>query len=285
MMESKRVLIVGKTSYIAKSMIAYCGLHPLNTVQLQFDAISAKNGEWKKTDFSSYDTVILFSGIAHRKAEASLYYEVNHRMAVEIAAYAKQNHVKQFILMSTIAVCGEQIVIQDQVPVVAPVNDYGKSKKMAEDDIKAMEDENFGVAIIRAPMVYGKGCPGNFTRLVHLIDRVHLYPVYTNKRSAIYIDHLSEFLQQVTANNCRGTYVPQNAQYLSSDEIAKSMKKQGKRICLVHGCSWLVKLGMKLSGQMRKMFGDYEYPLELSRYEGLDYQIYSIEETIQQSIE
>jgi len=281
----KKVLVVGKNSYLARSMMEYCRTHCNEAYKIEFDAVSAREGSWKLTDLSNYDSVILFAGIAHRKADSSLYYEVNHKLAVEIAKRAKQNLVKQFIYISTIAVFGEKMVPNEIRIIQEPANDYAKSKKMAEDDLRVMEDETFRVAIVRPPMVFGKGCPGNFMRLVHLVERVHIYPAHHNQRSAIYIDNLSAFLQELILKNSRGIFVPQNREYLSSADIARSLKKQGKHVYLIHGCSLFIRIGMAFSRQMRKMFGDYQYPLEASRYVDMNYQNVSTSEAIERSIQ
>ena len=281
---AKRVLVIGKNSYLASSMMEYCRTHPLSDIEISFDAVGARDGAWRQVDFSVYNTVILFAGIAHRKAEASQYDQVNHKMAVDVAAYAKQCQVRQFILMSTIAVHGSRIVMEGGEPCIAPETDYAKSKWMAEQEIKAMETDLFGVAVIRPPMVYGAGCPGNFFKLVHLIQKVHMYPKYRNQRSSIYIDHLSAFLQQVIGQSLYGTFVPQDGQYLSSDEIAIALRAK-QHILLIRGCRPLIRLGMKCSRQMKKMFGDYCYPLELSRYEHIEYQQYDTKEAILRSLE
>ena len=41
-------------------------------------------------------------------------------------------------------------------------NFYGKSKLEAEKGIESLESEHFKVAIIRPPMIYGKGSKGNY---------------------------------------------------------------------------------------------------------------------------
>jgi nucleoside-diphosphate-sugar epimerase len=46
-----------------------------------------------------------------------------------------------------------------------PNSAYGKSKIEAEELINKLEDNSFTVATLRPPMVYGKGCRGNYPRL------------------------------------------------------------------------------------------------------------------------
>ena len=61
---------------------------------------------WKKFDFSGYDSVYHVAGIAHRNdAPDELYEKVNHILAVEVAKKASDAGVKQFVFMSSGAVC------------------------------------------------------------------------------------------------------------------------------------------------------------------------------------
>lgn len=289
-METKRikVLLIGANSYIGRNFINYCtsDLNPTDEVEavVEVQAISGKSGEWKNASFAGYDCVMLLSGIVHNKAKPQLYYDVNYNMAVEIAQKSKESGVKQFILFSTIGVYGAGVWFKKD-SILAPITDYAKSKRMAEEAINQLQSEEFVVAIVRPPMVYGKDCPGNFGRLVKLIRKVHMFPIYQNGRSAIYILNLCEFLRCLIIKECAGYYVPQNSEYLCTSNIAEVMKQKGIPVLLLRGCSGMIRLASKCSGQISKIFGDYKFSLKDSCYEGIDYQKFSTLESIKESIE
>lgn len=274
----RKVLVIGKNSYIGKNFIQYCKSCTQNPtergeqVNILVDAISGKNGEWKQWNFEEYHSVILLSGIVHIQATKELYYEVNYKMAVDIAKKAKDAHVKQFIFMSTIAVFGDHIQLENNMPVINPQTEYAKTKQKAANDIVRMGDTDFHVAIVQPPMVYGKDCPGNFKRLVNLIKQVHVFPKFINRRSSIYVINLCEFLRLLVITQQSGSFVPQNAEYLSSLDIALAIKKKGNGVLLLHGVNPFIRLAGLANKQVSKVFGEYQYPLALSKYDGLDYQ-------------
>ena len=281
---SRKVLIIGVNSYIGRNFIHYCKESIDGELPIHIEAISGKNGEWKQKKFDDYQSIILLSGIVHTKAEKQLYYEVNYKMAVEVAKRAKEAGVLQFVFMSTIAVYGDSNRYIRLIMEPTPTTDYAKSKRMAEIEIQKLECEEFRVAIVRPPMVYGPGCPGNFTRLVKLMKRVQIFPMYKNHRSAIYIDNLCEFLRQLVINQERGVFVPQNAEYLSSLNIAIIMRENGYRIFFLRGLSMLISIGMKMNDQLSKLFGNYIFEKDDSVYENMEYQKINMKDSIQKTI-
>lgn len=90
---------------------------------------------------------------------------VNHNLPVEIAVKAKKSGVSQFIFMSTAAVFGSKSIIINKDTKPEPDTYYGISKLAAEEELVKLGGTNFRVCIVRPPLVYGKGCPGNFQTL------------------------------------------------------------------------------------------------------------------------
>ena len=79
----------------------------------------------------------------------------------------------------------ESGVINRMTPL-KPNSAYGKSKIEAEKLLNKLQDVSFVLAILRPPMVYGKGCRGNYTRLASLALKTPVFPRVDNKRSMIY---------------------------------------------------------------------------------------------------
>ncbi|BBF44272.1 UDP-glucose 4-epimerase [Lachnospiraceae bacterium KM106-2] len=285
----KKILIVGKNSYIGNHLESYLeGFNQADQVEYEVVKVSASNGEWKAVDYADYDIVVLLSGLVHKKESVygyEAYYKVNYEMAVEIARKAKESNVSQFIFTSTMAVFGDHATRITQETKEQPTTFYGKTKLMAEQTILEMEDDAFKVSVVRPPMVYGKGCKGNFPRLASLVKKLLLFPRVQNKRSMIHIDNLCEFLHLLIETKKTGVFHPQNKELVSTCELVSEIsKQQNKKLYLVPGFSWVIKLGMKYVRSMHKVFGDCYYEQEMSQYVGMDYWIIDEIESVKKSV-
>lgn len=277
------VLIFGAGSYIGehyREALVARG-HKLTMV----DAIKVKPFE---IDFSGIDTVINVAGIAHIKITPDmedLFYKVNTNLAIELCKVAKQHGVKHYIYMSSMNVYGdtsERIYTRDQE---APKNFYGKSKWLADKGIHELESEDFKVASVRPPVVYGKGCKGNFVLLVKLSKIFFIFPSFRNTKSMIYIDNLCNFMCELVENRDGGYFHPQNAKHTNIAEIIKEVRSaMGKSTCIIPGFGWAVKLMMKMSHKAERAFADDYYDLEFSRYRNNTYCNIEFKDSIKKSI-
>lgn len=194
----KKVLIVGKDSYIGESFYKWLKNNP---EQYAVDIVSPKNYEWKKVDFSQYDTVVNFAGIAHinniTEDMKPLFYSVNRDLSIEIATWAKEHGVKHFIVFSSMNVYGDYCEHVTDRNTEHPTSFYGDSKLQGDIGIRKLEDGNFVVAYMRPPFVYGKGCPGNYNTISKIAKKTPIFPTYRNKKSMVYIDNLCELLRLI----------------------------------------------------------------------------------------
>jgi UDP-glucose 4-epimerase len=200
----------------------------------------------------------------------------------------------------------------DVVP--CPKSHYGRSKYEAERGILALVDGAggavgtvgaadavgavgavgsvgvFAVRIVRAPMVYGENCPGNYRSLRKLALNMgqrgwRLAPTIENQRSMIYIGNLCEFIRQIIdgdedkwSNSGQKrqdlptgspyVYCPQDSKYHCTAELMD-------RIAAAHGrpkkrgmaLSRLLALGIVTLAPavppLRKAFGNLTYAREL----------------------
>ena len=101
-----------------------------------------------------------------------------------------------------------------------PKSAYGKSKLEAESIILSMESMSFSVVVLRPPMIYGYYSPGNYRQLSRAIKRIKVFPKYSNKKSFIHIDNLSEFIKLLIAEQSKGIYHPQNSYLVSTTDFA-----------------------------------------------------------------
>ncbi|MBR2613682.1 MAG: NAD-dependent epimerase/dehydratase family protein, partial [Clostridia bacterium] len=202
----KKILITGSGSYIGESFKEYLKQYG---EEYSTDTLDMQRADWREHDFSGYDVVYHVAGIAHRKEtseNAHLYYEVNRDLALEVARKAKSEGVSQLIFLSSMSVYGiERGVITPDTPL-APKTNYGRSKMEAEEGMAELASEDFAICTLRPPMVYGKGCKGNFVSVVSLVRKLPFFPRVENRRSMIYIDNLSSFVKMAIDRELSGLY-------------------------------------------------------------------------------
>lgn len=278
----KRILITGVDSYIGTSfenwLKEYSDMYKVDTIDMRDD-------EWKQKPFGSYDVVYHVAAIVHIKEnDKEKYYKVNRDLAIDVARKAKKEGVKQFIFLSTMRVYGMESGYIDKNTKLNPKTDYDKSKLEAEKFLSGINDENFKVAIIRPPIVYGKNCKGNYPRLAKLTTRMLVFPNYNNERSMIFIDNLSEFIRQVIEYKMEGLFFPQNREYVNTSELVQLVSEvHGRHLKLTKIFNPLVSIGIKLSRTFAKVFGTFVYDKNMDGGpdDEFDYETCSFRESIE----
>jgi len=254
----KKVLITGAGSYIGEKTKEYLLQEP---DKYSIDIINTIGWEPNVSDFNGYDVVFNTAGIAHikeTKGNRHLYYDVNRDLSIKIAEKAKEAGVKQLILLSTMSVYGLTVGRITKETIPNPKNAYGKSKLEADEAIKKLEDDNFKFACLRPPMVYGKGCKGNYQSLRKFALKSPVFPDYKNQRSMIYIGNLCEFVKQIIDFDRFGLFFPQNGEYTKTSEMVREIAEtHGKKIKLTRIFNWAVKITPM--NVVKKVFGDLVY--------------------------
>ena len=255
----KRILITGANSYIGMSFEKYMAQWPES---YQVDTVDMIDGTWREKSFANYDAVFHVAGIAHQKETAEnahLYYKVNRDLAADTARKAKEDGVRQFIFLSTMAVYGveEGAISLDTVP--SPKSHYGKAKLEAEMQMEQLRAESFSLAVLRPPMVYGEGCKGNYQSLIKLAKLMPVFPDYRNKRSMICIGKLCMVIKEMVDTCADGVFLPQDDAYVCTctmvQNIAKDMGRDLKLWKILNPAVSLAKL-LPIG---KKAFGDLYY--------------------------
>ena len=284
----KRVLVTGVNSYIGNAFRSYMEQFPEEAV---VDGISVRNDAWKTLDFSGYDCIFDVAGIAHAdtghvsEEVKKRYYAVNCDLTVALAQKAKEEGVRQFIFMSSAIVYGDsapigfqRMITRDTPP--APADFYGDSKLQAEKGILPLADDHFKIAILRPPMIYGKGSKGNYPVLSKMAQKLPAFPKVENCRSMLYIGNLVEFVRLVIKNEESGFFFPQNGQYSNTSQLVQMIAEaHGKHIILVGGCTVPLRLLSQATGLVNKAFGSLAYDMSMSEYKE-NYRRFSLEESI-----
>ncbi len=286
-----KVLITGKDSFIGTSFERYMSRWP---DQYRVDTIDMMNSSWRQKSFAAYDTVFHVAGMAHTDADRisdeqkKLYYKTNTDLTIETAKKARRDGARQFIFMSSSmvyggnAIVGEQKRIAENTPV-KPENFYGDSKVKAEEGILPLSDEHFKVVVLRAPMIYGPGCKGNYPILSKFVQKLPLFPYVKNERSMLYIENLLEFVRLLVENREQGIFWPQNAEYTSTSEMVRKIGAvHGRKVALVHGFGWFLKWMGRYIKLVNKAFGNLSYEQSLSEYKE-PYRVCGLEESIRRT--
>lgn len=278
------LLLTGASGFIGSSVRA----HMPDSIRVT--PLSVRNDDWRNVDFSKFDAVLHAAGIAHvldGSMMGEAYHEVNCVRTLEIAEKAKKAGVGLFVFLSSIIVFGAPTPAGVHAPITPqtapnPENAYGKSKLDAENGLRAMEADSFRVAILRLPMVYGRGCKGNYTRLASLARKCPLFPAFDNRRSMLYIENLTSLIAKIVFDCPSGTYHPRDGVSRSTGEIARA-------ICAAHGkkCvqTRLLAPAVRLMGKggiVRRAFGDQEYASDMPDYPA-NYRAFDFESAIRKT--
>ena len=288
----RKILITGAGSFVGTSFEKY--IRDNYADRYEVEAIEMRDGSWREKNFSGYDVVYHVAGIAHSDngkisaEKEKLYRSVNTDLAIEVAKKAKADGVTQFIFMSSAIIYGDsapigkaKVITKDTVP--SPANCYSDSKLQAEKGIRPLQDDSFKVCTLRPPMIYGKGGKGNFPTLEKMADKLPLFPKVENKRSMLYVGNLVEFVRLMIENEEEGIFWPQNAEYSNTSELVKMIAEaREKKIRLVGGFGWLLKLMSHFTGLVNKAFGNLSYEKNLSDYK-VEYRRYSLQQSIEET--
>lgn len=282
------VLIIGRDSYIGNHIDQW-----LTRKGILVDQLDVLTDEWKCFDYSPYDAIVHVAGIVHRPDcnDWGLYKKVNADMPIEIATMAKKQGVKQYVFFSTMGVYGigkrlKPTVVDSNSPLEAE-NMYGKSKLLAEEGLRKLQDRTFDVAFVRPPSVYGKGCRGGYiTGFTAIVRKIPVIPkAYENvKQSFIYIDNLCELVRCIIEKRLHGIFCPQDEKAVNANELMEAIAKGiGKKYRDSRSLGLFLRLFSSIS-LINKAYGGVEYAQSLSDIDGIDYVVVPFEEGMRRTV-
>lgn len=237
------MLITGANSYVGTNVEKWLMREP---DKYYVETLDMKEPNWKDFDFTGFDVVFHVAGIVHiresRKTK-ELIFNVNYKLAVEVAEKAKREMIKQFIYMSTLSVYSRRTALIDKNTIPKPDSFYGQSKLLAENSIRELFDKEKGLTIIRPPMIYGINSPGNFKHLVFIAQKMKIFIKTYNNKSLLFIENFCSFLEYALNQNLNGIYHPNDVfNYRPSDIIDRISRKFSKKIIFIPGVSLIFKL-------------------------------------------
>lgn len=257
-----QILITGASGYI--------GQHLSHTLAAAHNiaGVSLRATEPAQLPLQVTDTVIHLSGIVHQPdASEALHQQINTDQTITLAQQARDAGVRHFIFFSSVAVYGGHGSLQpgaalnEQSPC-QPDSPYGRSKLAAEQALLAMADADFTVAIVRPPMVYGPGCPGNMARLQRLVARLPALPLgwQHNRRSLVAIDNLIAMTRCILEQQASGIFLPQDPEPLSIQQLSQLLADaQQRRRWLFSPSRPLLLLAQRLRPRLiNSLYGNFQ---------------------------
>lgn len=184
------------------------------------------------------------------------YRRVNVEGTFNLARQAATAGVRRFVFISSIGVNGNinsRSFTADDEP--KPAEAYAQSKWEAEQGLMRLAAETgMEVVIIRPPLVYGAGAPGNFGSLIRWIEKGVPLPLgaIQNKRSLVGIDNLVDLVIRCIDHPAAANQVllVGDGEDLSTTELLRGVgKAMGRPARLIPVPAGLLHFGATLLGK------------------------------------
>jgi UDP-glucose 4-epimerase len=253
-----RIGITGAGGFVGSRFMEY------NKEKYSLVPLSLRNINPAQLDLSGLDAIVHLAGKAHemKRINDQVYFDINYKLTKELAEEAKKNGVRSFVYISSVKVYGDKAdLLVDEDSPCEPTDAYGKSKLQAEQYLQSIQDENFNVAIVRPPVVYGPGVKGNMIRFLNLAQKNIPLPFggISNRRSMVFLDNLVELINRIVETGSNGIFVAGDVRALSTTELLGLIRRfMGKKEGLVS----TPLIGRKLlriiaPGLYQRLFGSF----------------------------
>lgn len=275
-MKKKTLMITGASGFIGSNFIKKY------SEEYNIIPVCLIENKPEDLDCTGVDTILHLAALVHQMkgAPEEKYFEVNTELTRRLATNAKENGVKHFVFYSTVKVYGfdgelnnHNFILTENSPC-NPNDPYGASKYEAEKILNSLQDENFKVAMVRPPMVYGEGVKGNMLSLMKLINILPIIPFDydNNRRSVISTENLLYMTHLIIKNEADGVYLGTEGNPVSIKEIAESIEKGlGKKKINVKFPSFIFKLLYKIKPNiMVRLYGTLAFEQQ-DNYEKIKY--------------
>ena len=213
-----RIAVTGATGFVGRSLVARLQLESVDVVAItrsrplcdrlvsNLSFCTDYLDTASLTDlFCSCDVVIHLAALAHQilpsssAIEMNVYQRANLESLVSVARAASRAGVRRFVFVSSIGVHGSSThgTPFKEADKLLPSEPYAITKLEAERAL-AIEllDSLTDWVVLRPPLVYGPGCPGNLERLIRLASTAPVLPFASihSLRTLISIDNLIDAL-------------------------------------------------------------------------------------------
>jgi len=219
------------------------------------------NTAWQKA-LEDIDVVIHLAARAHVLNESTTnplaeFRKVNVDGTLNLARQAAKSGVKRFIFFSSIGVLGAETLLNpfSETSEPKPHSDYAISKLEAEEVLKKICSETgMEFVIIRPPLVYGASAPGNFARLLKLVNLNLPLPLGSvkNQRSMVSLENLVDFTNVclVHSNAINQTFLVADGSDVSTPQLIRLLGEgMEKSVSLLPVPVKLLEFGALITGK------------------------------------
>jgi nucleoside-diphosphate-sugar epimerase len=213
-----RVLVTGASGFVGRALVtrlAQAGM-PVRTALRQWPCVPLPDVDMVQvgdlhatTDWRSaiegVDAVVHCAARVHVLHETAAdplaaFREVNVAGTLQLARQAQAAGVRRLVFISSIGVNGAETTEQPFTPEDAPSphSPYAQSKHEAELALRSLaQATGLEVTIIRPPLVFGPGAPGNFERLMQALRLGMPLPfgAVHNQRSFVALGNLTSLVE------------------------------------------------------------------------------------------
>ena len=213
-----RIAVTGATGFVGRSLFARLQREPVDVVAISRSRPTGDSSlsnlsfisDYLDTSslsdlFCSCDVVIHLAALAHQVSrpsstiEMSAYRRANLDSLVSVARAASQAGVRRLVFVSSIGVNGSSTYGKPftEADKPLPLEPYAITKLEAERALsEELLDSLTDWVVLRPPLVYGPGCPGNLERLIRLASSAPVLPFGSihSLRTLISIDNLIDAL-------------------------------------------------------------------------------------------
>lgn len=246
---AEQIHVAGATGFIGRSLCAALVRHGYRTTALVRDVSGqpairevrriAIGDIGPQTDWASAlegaDVFFYLAGVAHRRGSLAPeligeMYTV-HAQAVEriVSAVTKSQRLQRIILVSSAGVmaAASSAPLSEKTPCL-PASEYGASKLEGERILtEKLRGSSVEWCIIRPPLVYGPGNPGNMARLTKLVQLGVPLPFGSirNRRSLIFVENLVDLLMLCIDHPAaaRQVFLVSDGEDVSTPELARAI--------------------------------------------------------------
>jgi nucleoside-diphosphate-sugar epimerase len=273
-----RVLVTGGSGFVGKAVIESLleNGYSVRATYRTGKPASLPGAEWVHTkDLSAgefkplldgCDYVVHLAALAHQlatKVPSSEFDRVNHLATADLArTVAESTTVRRLVFVSSIgAVCSSSEEVVRPQTECRPDTDYGRSKRAAELGVqKILANTPQDYCIIRPPLVYGPGNPGNMLRLMRLTKSRAPLPLgaVRNRRTFVYIGNLVDVIERTLAHPgaSRQVFNVADSEMLSTPQlIAELGKLGGGRARMLPMPPWTLRLLGRVGDVIAKVRG------------------------------
>jgi len=184
-----------------------CNLIPIH------DLVENKNIDIRDInleDVLDFDAIVHLAALSNDpvgELDEKLTFDINYKATINLAKLAKEAGVKRFVFVSTQSIYGisnSKIELDEYSSVKNPQTAYAKSKWLAEQELKTLEDKNFEIVYVRPSTVFGWS-PRLRTDIVFnnllisglIHGKIDVHSDGTPWRPIVHIDDLSKFILRV----------------------------------------------------------------------------------------